>query len=67
MGGVENALLKKIGINKSMISRCPTLFKDLAFPAFKQYLYSNGVGETSYYYFNDGPSNKWYGYFVLTE
>ena len=62
---VEIKLLSYIGITESMYKKCPTLYRNLGFTAFKEFLYQNGVSELKNYHIMEKTSIKNYGYFIV--
>ena len=62
---VELKLLAYIGISKAMYKKCPTLYRNLGFIAFKEFLYQNGIRNITNYSIVDKTTKKNYGYFIV--
>ena len=62
---VEIKLLAYIGISKAMYKKCPTLYRNLGFTAFKEFLYQNGIKNITNYSIVDKTTKKNYGYFIV--
>ena len=58
-GGLPYGMLERIGITRSMIDKCPTLFFKNAFEKLKQYLGTFNIKDVYY----KKVDNKYYLYF----
>jgi len=65
LGRGPNELYEYIGIKQSMIKKCPTLFTDIVFECFMEYLRRKGITCIYDSYYKDGTSRKHYGYFTV--
>jgi hypothetical protein len=65
MGTCQKALLNYIGIKDTMYKKCPTLFRNHGFIAFKEFLRVHGIKEITDYNFIETGSTKHYGMFKI--
>jgi hypothetical protein len=65
MGRAQKELLKIIGITEQMYTKVPSIYSNMAFDAFKEFLRKNGIKTIKNWHYEDGPSIKTMVIFLL--